>query len=143
MASTAITAQNTKIFINTGTVASPTFTLIPNVVSFNGPGGTAQVIDVTNLASVAKEKRAGLADEGQLSLTLHYNPDDTVHQAIRTARSNRTQKQFRIEFTDDSPTTKWTFFGYVLGFSVSGSVDSAIESQVTIEIDGPITETMV
>ena len=55
MSSTAITAQGIAI-ARFGTTA---FETIPNVVSFQGPGGQAAVIDVTNLASTAKEKRVG------------------------------------------------------------------------------------
>ena len=78
MSSTAITAQGITI----ARFGTTTFETIPNVVSFQGPGGQAAVIDVTNLASTAKEKRVGLRDECQLSLTLHYNPDDLVHQGL-------------------------------------------------------------
>jgi len=67
MPSTAITAQGITI----ARFGTTTFETIPNVVSFQGPGGQASVIDVTNLASTAKEKRVGLRDEGQLSLSLH------------------------------------------------------------------------
>lgn len=135
MASTAIAAQGIAI----ARFGASTFETIPNVVSFQGPGGQASVIDVTNLASTAKEKRMGLRDEGQLSLTLHFNPDDTVHQGLRTDRSNRTRRQFRITFTDATPVT-WTFYGFVTQFSVQGGVDAVVESSVTIEIDGDITE---
>ena len=50
MSSTAIIAQGITI-ARMGTTA---FETIPNVVSFQGPGGQAQVIDVTNLSSTAK-----------------------------------------------------------------------------------------
>ena len=76
MSSTAITAQGIAI----SRFGTTTFEVIPNVVSFQGPGGQAAVIDVTNLASASKEKRVGLRDEGQLTLTMHYNPDDLIHQ---------------------------------------------------------------
>ena len=109
------------------------------MVSFQGPGGQASVIDVTNLASTSKEKRVGLRDEGQLSLSLHYNPEDAVHQGLRTDRANRTRRQFRITFTDVAAAT-WTFYGYVTQFSVQGGVDAVVEASVTIEIDGDITE---
>ena len=99
MPSTAITAQGITI----ARFGTTTFETIPNVVSFQGPGGQASVIDVTNLASTAKEKRVGLRDEGQLSLSLHFNPDDTVHQGLRTDRANRTRRQFKITFTDTTP----------------------------------------
>lgn len=82
----------------------------------------------------------GLRDEGQLSLSLHFNPDDTVHQGLRTDRANRTRRQFKITFTDTTPAATWTFYGYVTQFSVQGGVDAVVEASVTIEIDGDITE---
>jgi hypothetical protein len=135
MSSTAITAQGITI----ARFGASAFETIPNVVSFQGPGGQASVIDVTNLSSTSKEKRVGLRDEGQLSLSLHFNPDDTVHQGLRTDRANRTRRQFKITFTDATPAT-WTFYGYVTQFSVQGGVDAVVEASVTIEIDGDITE---
>jgi len=135
MTSTAITAQGITI----GRMGSSTFETIPNVVSFQGPGGQASVIDVTNLSSTAKEKRVGLRDEGSLSLTLHFDPDNSVHQGLRNDRANRTRQSFRVTFTDQDP-TQWTFCGYVTQFSVQGGVDAVLEASVTIEIDGDITE---
>ena len=133
MSSTAIIAQGITI-ARMGTTA---FETIPNVVSFQGPGGQAQVIDVTNLSSTAKEKRMGLRDEGSLSLSLHFDPDNAVHDGLRSDRANRTRQQFRITFTDTIPTV-WTFYGYVTQFSVQGGVDAVVEASVTIEIDGDI-----
>lgn len=135
MPSTAITAQGITI----ARMGSSAFEAIPNVVSFQGPGGQASVIDVTNLASTAKEKRVGLRDEGSLSLTLHFDPDNAVHQGLRNDRANRTRQSFRITFTDEDP-TQWTLHGYVTQFSVQGGVDAVLEASVTIEIDGDITE---
>ena len=85
MSSTAIIAQGITI-ARMGTTA---FETIPNVVSFQGPGGQAQVIDVTNLSSTAKEKRMGLRDEGSLSLTLHFDPDNAVHDGLNRYRFSR------------------------------------------------------
>jgi len=139
MSSVALEAQGTLIKIGNG--ASPeVFSSIPEIKTFSGPGGSASIIDVTDLSSTGKEKRMGLADEGQLTFTMNYLPDNTQHDALRTARSTREATNFEIVFTDDSPTTTWAFSGFVTGFSISGSVDNVIEANVTIEITGQITE---
>lgn len=140
MSSNAIEAQGTLLKVQTAT--SPvTFTTIPEVKSFTGPGGSAAVIDVTDLSSTAKEKRMGLQDEGQLSFTMNYLPDNTTHDYLRTIRSARTLTPFQLIFTDGSPVTNWAFNAYVTGFSVSGAVDGVVEANVTLEITGSITET--
>jgi hypothetical protein len=133
--STAISAQGITVARYNGA----SFDTIPNVVSFSGPGGSSTVIDVTNLSSTAKEKRVGLFDEGQLSLTMHYDPDDSVHSGLRQDRADAERVQFKITFTDNTPAT-WTFYGYVTGFSIDAGVDAVVNANVTIEIDGSITE---
>lgn len=135
----AIESQGTEIQI--GNAASPeVFTKIAKVVDFDGPDGAAAVIDVSTLDSTFREKIMGLPDEGQISMNLVFDPDDTSGQnAARTARTNRTRKSFRIVFNDDSPQTQADFSGYVLSFTVRGAVDDAIRNSMTIEIDGAVT----
>ena len=143
MSSAALEAQGTTLEIGTG--GTPTYTVIAEIKSFSGPGGSAAVIDVTDLGSSAKEKRMGLHDEGQLSFTMNYIPDNTQHALLRTNRAGRVLTPFRLSFSDTSPISttqeKWTFNAYVVGFSLSGAVDGVIEANVTLEITGSITET--
>lgn len=133
----AIQSQGVVIQVTDG--GSPTeYQTVPNVTDFNGPGGQASVIDVSNLASTAREKMMGLADEGQVTLTLNWDPDDIVHQLLRTLRTNRTRAEFKVTLTDGTPAVA-TFGGYVLGVALSGSVDQAVKAAITIEVDGSVT----
>ena len=140
MSNSALEAQGTLLKMSTGSTSPYTYTTIPEVKSFSGPGGSASVIDVTDLSSTAKEKKMGLSDEGQLSFTINFNPDDTSHDALRTRRAARTLTSFQLVFTDGSPATTWTFFAYITGLSISGAVDGVIEANVTLEITGAIVE---
>lgn len=135
MSSQAIETQGTIISIGSGNPI--VYSEISEVKSFTGPGGSAAVIDVTHLRSTAKEKRMGLADEGQLSMTINYVPSDPSHIALRAARASRTKTPFKLVFTD---LTEWTFEAFVLQFSTSGGVDNVVEGSVTLEITGAITE---
>lgn len=129
MSSQALEAQGTVLKIGNG--ASPeVFSAISEIKTFTGPGGSAAVIDVTDLSSAAKEKRMGLADEGQLSFTIHYIPNDTQHALLRTKRATRVETNFKLVFTDASPATTWSFSGFVTNFAVSGAVDGVIEANV-------------
>lgn len=130
--------ESQGIVIAISSVGSPsTFVSISNITGFSGPGGAAAVIDVTNLASTAHEKKMGLPDEGQFSLDINYDPDDASHIALRAARAARTRCEFRVTYTDNTPDID-TFFGYVLGFALQGAVDDVVKASVTIEIDGPV-----
>ena len=135
MSSNAIESQGVLIKRYNGA----TYDTIPEVKSFTGPGGSATIIDVTDLQSVAKEKRMGLPDEGQLTMTINYIPDNAVHMALRADRVASVETDFKIIFTD-TLNTEWTFSAFVTNFSVSGAVDGVVEAQVTLEITGAITE---
>ena len=138
MSSSALESQGMEFKISMG--GSPvTYSTITEIKTFSGPGGSASVIDVTDLQSLAKEKRMGLADEGQLSFTINYIPTDVTHAALRQARADRTETDFQILFTD-TPSTQWDFSAFVTGFAVSGAVDGVVEANVTLEITGAITE---
>jgi len=136
MSSNAIEAQGVVLAVSISSV----MTTIPEIKSFQGPGGAAAVIDVTDLGSSAKEKRMGLPDEGQLTANINYIPDDTVHAYLVAQRKARTLESFKITFTDAAPAITWTFSAYITGFSTSVAVDGVVEASVTLEISGSITE---
>lgn len=137
MSANAIPAQGTLLKIGSGSPLA--YNPIAEINSFNGPGGSAQVIDVTDLSSTAKEKRMGLHDNGQLSFECNFVPGDTQHEALRTAKENGTLTPFQIVFADADETT-WSFTGYVTSFAVSGAVDGVVKASVSIEISGEISE---
>ena len=133
--SLALPAQGVKVKIGSGSPLA--YTAIPGIVSFNGPGGAGQVIDVTNLSSTAIEKIMGLPDEGQLSFECNYVPENTQHAALRAARGAQTLTSFQIEFPDG---TVWTFSAYVTNFTVSGGVNAPLKASVVLELTGSVLE---
>lgn len=136
----AIESQGMSIKIGDGATPTEGFTDINSVKSISGPSGSASVIDITTLASTAKEKMMGLKDEGQVSLNINFNPSEATHLALLTARTNKTKTNFQLHFTDASNTV-YNFAGYVLSVPVNSGVDAVVEGSVTIEISGEITIT--
>lgn len=118
-----------------GTATPVTWSEVGLVTDWDGPGGSASVIDTTHLKSAAREKLMGLMDEGQISFTLNWDTDDTGQAACRTARAARTLKDFRVTYTNDAVQT---FSGYVLSFPSSGGVDGKVEGNITVEISGAV-----
>jgi hypothetical protein len=125
-------------YTSVGTATPVTWTEIGEVTDWDGPGGSASVITKTTLASDAVEKLLGLPDEGQFNLSVNFYPDDLGQTACRAARAARTEKDFRITYTDD---TVQTFKGYVSTFSSSGGVDGLVSGSVGIEISGAVSTT--
>ncbi len=141
----SIESQGVSIYWSTSTAASTADTAnVGQVISFNGPTGSANVIDASHLGSVSKEKRMGLPDEGSFSMDLLLSMDATYGQdRLRADRASRTMRKCVIKLTDapssaDDP-TKVIFDGYVTNFAITGAVDEIIKASVTVEIAGKCT----
>lgn len=118
----------------TGTEAAATpvaWTEIGEITDFSGPDGTANEIDTTHLTSTAKEFLMGLPDEGNISLSMNWAPTDTGQIAAIAARKARTEKDFKITYSDNSTAT---FKAYVLGLSSGAGVDSKVNGSMTLRI---------
>jgi hypothetical protein len=120
-----------------GTITPLDWIEIGEIVSHDGPGGSAAVYETTHLQSTAKEKKVGLLDEGPITLAINWCLETNLgQQAASDARKARTEKNFKLTFSDLSTAS---FKGYVLGLSVSGAVDDKVSGSITIEITGAVT----
>lgn len=141
----AFQSQGTEFFWCTSTAASTGAAgLVGDIIDFNGPGGQANVIDVTHLNSTAREKLIGIRDEGQISMTLltSFSTADGGQARLLIDRANRTMRKCVIKFNDnttEAAKTKAIFDGYVLGYSITGAVDDAVKSNVVIEVANAVT----
>jgi predicted secreted protein len=133
----AIQTQGTVI--KRGNGGSPeVFTAIDEVVDFDGPGGKGNLIDVTHLGSVAKEKLVGLMDEGNFSMTLNYVPSSSTQQLLRADRTARVIRNFQVVFTDAGHETG-SFSAYVTNYVLSGKPDDKVVLKLDLEITGAVT----
>lgn len=135
----AMESQGCKVFWSASTSQS-TAQQVNGVTDFSGPGGAAAVIDITHLGSTAKEKLIGLRDEGQLTLTLNYDPTDAGQAALVTDRAARNLRKALIKFTD-AATHCAVFDAYCQQFQVQGAVDNKIVANAVLEITNAVTYT--
>ena len=121
----------------TGTATPQTFSKVGNVQDFSPDGGTANVIDVSNLDSTAKEKRQGLQDMGNYSLT--YDTDDTDAGQLRliAARTAQAVVVFKQVYPGGLKIRAWQGFVQKVTEPVAG-VDKVLRSSATIVVTGPI-----
>lgn len=137
--SNAINVKGTDIEIGTtaADAALDTYTRLGEVISFDGPGGSAAVIDVSNLDSTAREKRKGLKDSGQFTCQLNRIFDDAGQLAAYAAQDDDAPYNFRVTYADG---TIHTFKALVMEFRTSGGgVDEVLRGQLTLEITGDVT----
>lgn len=141
-AATAITVYEALTAQSSGETVSITGHAMQNigqVVSFNGPGLSGPVIDVTTLQSTAKEKQPGLYDSGQFGLSLLWDNEASaanLHDALVRDMVARTKRKFDVVFV--GPTTAQTgavyFGGYIVGFNITGAVDNVLKADVSIAL---------
>lgn len=136
MASPAVTAQTTKLAYSDG--GSPSsFTDIPGVTRItNLGGGQPRVNDISDLDSTAAEKLLGLIDEGAVSVGLNVNRNNSVHQALWTARAAKTRLEWRVTYSNSKIAQ---FYGYVTQMPDEINTGDAQRGSMTIEVDGIVT----
>lgn len=116
-----------------------TMNSIGSVVSFNGPTGSANIIDITALDSTAKRKLVGIRDEGQLSLDILLDTSDAQQTKLRVDRAARTIGIYDIKLTDSTVQPTGMFFdAYITGFSVTGGVEQAVKASIQMELTSAV-----
>lgn len=105
-------------------------------MTISGPDGSASEIDVTNLASSAKEFVVGLPDEGSVSLEVSFDYAGSIqHDTLYAARTSQVLQNFQIRLSD-SPRTTIAFSAYVTQFSLSLGVDDKVGATFGLRITG-------
>lgn len=128
-----VQAQGTTFTFNNGTIA----TNVVGIKSYTGFDGEAADIDITTLASTAKEYSIGLEDFGNFSLELIVDPDDTGQLAILAAKSAGATRECVLTLPTGTLSTA-TFNVVVKSFSQSGGVDEVIMGTVNMRITGAV-----
>jgi len=118
---------------------------VGDLIGFSGPSQSANVIDITNLDSTAKEKLVGVYDGGQITLNLNWAASHATYLGqlkLQECLRARTKGCFLIELggTAAASTGKTVIGkGYVTGLNITGSVDNKVAGDVTIAITGGVS----
>jgi len=133
---TTLAIVSEGISFKRGDGASPeVFALIAEITDFDGPGGSATVINASHLQSIFIDKLMGLPDEGQFSFNANFVGGDVAQVGLRTDRAAKTLRNFELTLVD-SPPTVVTFAGFVLEWALSAAVDDKVNLAIVIEISG-------
>ncbi|VEI25171.1 phage tail tube protein [Bordetella bronchiseptica] len=104
----------------------------------NFQGGQTTEIDVTVLASDAKEFGMGLDDNGTFSMSGHWMPDDPAQAALIAARSDKETRAFRVTFRDEST---FEFLGLVTQFQWQSQLDNTVSGSFNVRVSGAVKMT--
>jgi hypothetical protein len=133
-------AQQSRILHSAGG-STGTFVELEAVTSIDGPTGTANNIDVTDLRSTGKENVPGLADYGTVTLQGNWI-GGTVQQALYTMFSNNSDPEsFKVAMPTSSAGTTFDVFAFdasVSAFSLGAKVDDKQTCNITLKVSGAV-----
>jgi len=136
-------SRGTEFYWSTSTAASTAASaLVGYVVSFDGPGGGNNMIDVTNLSSTGMEYVPGISDGGQLTLTVNRDLKNAAQNALQADKYAGNLRKCVIKFNDsstDADKTKAIFDAYCEAFSLSGGVNAPLTASITLRVTGGTT----
>ena len=137
----AINSQGSTIGHDAGN--SPhTYALLENVKSITGPQGTAALVDVSNLSSVAKEYIPGLPDSGQVQIVCQFVAGVVQLDMLRMFNANADAEAFEIKIPVTSARLTFYTFNFhaiVLKWDMAEAVDAAVVLNITLQTTGGVT----
>lgn len=132
---TPILAQGTTVTVEDGAASTAT---IGGIISMSGIGsGTASEIDVTTLASTAKEYRQGLKDNGSMTFELIRDEDDAGQVELKEMEDAQATREFVITLPS-STLNVFTFDGFVTSLTTEVGADDVVRGTCTVKITGAI-----
>lgn len=135
MANNVVNSRGVTVTIKIGT---GTATKISGITDFSGiGGGSASVIDITDLDSTAKEKQIGLMDEGQFKISYNVIKSDAGQAAIDTLRASGASGEIKVV----TSASTYTFTAFALTNEQGGAVDKQMTGSASFEISGSVVKT--
>lgn len=122
-----------------GTILKQGATVVGNIVSISIPGPVKTEIDLTDMASVATEVTAGLADYGEISFSGFYNYADAGQTIVRADAFdiNAGTKAWSIAFPNQL--MQFTFNAFVKSYVPNaGGPNEAYTFDATLRVTGAV-----
>ena len=131
--------------INTGTIATPVWTIVGEISQASLSGRQAATTQVTNLQSLASEFIPTLISEGDLALSGNRISTDAGQLAIEAAFNSLKLAQFKLQLPVAGAQTTtgdlYSFTALVTDSVFVVSFDKAINYDVKLKISGLMTFT--
>lgn len=114
------------------------FQTIGQRVSIDGPSGSNEMVDISDLDSPAVERGPTIPDGGDVSLSIWFDPTDPYHMQLETWRASppSTAPQFKLVFPT-TPTKSVTFNAWVSEFKPTGIESKGyLQAEVKLSVTG-------
>lgn len=127
-------------------VPATDFKEVPEIGSFPTVGAENTVIDVVEFNNKFNRKLIGSKSIPDVTLTVHYLPDNEVHQLLLQLEEDQKRAQFKITYYEDQTKTTGysvTYVGFISSSVTSGDKDAPVDRNFVISVDGGPIETKI
>lgn len=118
-----------------GTFTPKSYTEIGNILDWDNPSDTKNMIEYTTLGSIRQEEKPGIPRNVDVTFNINWTTGNTGLLAAETARAANEIKTFKLTYSDNKV---HTFDGYVTSISNSGAMDDKISGSITIRRTGSL-----
>jgi hypothetical protein len=146
-ASNAQTGSQTIFGINTGSVGSPVYTVISEILDFSQSGKSNKTVEVTNLQSTGEEFLATLLSPGKYDMTFNRVSTDAGQLALVASFNNKTMIMYQITLPKTAAQSvngdTYKFTALVEGLDDVASVTPTKQhtTKASLKVSGAITFT--
>lgn len=142
-----VKTQGTGLYV----VSGPTAALAATATAISGISASRSQIETTDLAeTTAKTYVSGLAEPGQATFELQFDPSSTTHKELHTMYKNGTVSSWALGWSDGTaaptvedsefvlPTTRTflTFDAYLTDISFDFSVNAVVKASCSLQVSG-------
>jgi hypothetical protein len=119
---------------------SSVYTAMPQIISLSISGEAAEVFDATTLDGGAPKVQAntGYVTNATISGECFFDPDNAVHSAFRTKVRAAGTNNFKITYTDATPTSE-IYSGLGLGMDYTIAAADGVKASFTVQTTGAVT----
>jgi hypothetical protein len=138
MADSLAIVANGSTFLRGDSGSPEVYTAVAEVSDIVPGAGTAPDIDVSHLLSTAREKRGGLPDFGEMSVTMNLLPGNTTQEAMEDEAGLNIVRHYRIMHPDQIKGRQFTLILKTFG-TTGYVVDGKIQAIATFAVSGKPT----
>lgn len=141
------TAFGTILAYGNSETPSEEYTKVAQVKDISGPSMSRETIDVTNHDSPSgfAEFLASIADGGEITFTLEYDPDDASHDqttGLLKLMGETVTRNWRLIFPVEAVTGYhgFQFAALVTGFATNAPVKGSLTADIKLKVAGAVTQ---
>lgn len=133
-------AHLSKLFYSAD--SGTTYTAVANVTQVQRPSSSKSDIDMTTLASTAKEYELDVPDYGTATFAFNFDGTNAIHQALLADEANGLTRKWKVEVpeTGVSTVTSFVFDGTVASCEVTAAAGGKQDGSLNIRVSGGVTD---